>query len=112
MQRGNHGRADGGWCGAAQGLLLQATPVSAGARRLATPGPQWFGVATEECSLCSLFLVIQKHYSRKSERELEMRTPKKKEEVYIGQSPLLLVETPGPVGSGRPVTPPGMARPA
>lgn len=35
---------------------------------------------------CVLFLVIQKHCSRKRERELEMRTSKEKEEVYTGHS--------------------------
>lgn len=47
------------------------------------------------------FLVIQKHYGRKRERELEMRTSRKKEEVCKGQSPLVLVET---LVSGCPVT--------
>ena len=48
--------------------------------------PPWFAVVTQECSLCTFpFPVVQKHCSRKSKREAEMRTSKKREEVQAGQ---------------------------
>lgn len=65
--------------------------------------PPWSTVITAKHSLRTFsFLVVQKHYGRKSKREVEMRTSKTKKEVCASQSSPVLVQIPGSVGSGGP----------